>query len=185
MTKKVNPESSSEKLTAGIGKVSTAISNAYAAQAESGVNLTNLCKIAQTVFKGKAANSIDIKAIADKVAQLRGWTQASAGPRKSEVRKIVRHYRRIPEAVTAYRKKGATFSWHDAMRLLTCLNKEPALRPALALMAAGNSNRAKQTPLKVIGSAISRVMNIDTKATKLVAFQDALESLCEQHEIGW
>ncbi len=183
MTKKDNKPA--EKLTAGIGAVSTAISKAYEAQAVSGVNLTNLCKIAARVFKGRKPNSNDIKAIADKVAQLRGWTQASAGPRKSEVRKIVRHYPRIPEAVAAYRKTHDTFSWHTAMRLLTCLNKEPALRPALMLMDASNATAKAQKPAKVVGTAVSRIMNVDTKATRIVAFQNALESLCEKHEIDW
>ncbi len=70
------------------------------------------------------------------------------------------------------------------MRLITCLHREPALNKALALMNA--SNEAKViTPLKACGSAVSRIMNIDTSAAKIVAFQNALEALAEKHSINW
>lgn len=172
-------------VSAGIGKVSTAIAAAYGKHASSGEFLTSVCKICDSVFGGKPASSIDQKRVASDVARLRAWTKASEGPRKSEVRKLVRNYARFEEAAAAYRKTSDTFSFHTAMRLLTCLNKEPALKPALALMVASNVTKAKAKPLKVIGTAVSRIMNIDTKASKVVGFQTALEKLCEAHSIDW
>ena len=106
------------------------------------------------------------------------------GPRKSEVRKIVRQYPRIAEAVKAYTATHDNFTWHTAMRLITCLTREPALNQALALMDASNSAR-ETTPIKACGTAVSRIMNLDTTAKRIVAFQNGLESLAEKHGIDW
>ena len=173
------------KTTVGISKVANAIAKAYATQAESGNVITQVCKVAAQVFKGKDANTSDLREIARTVAELRGWTPASAGPRMSEVRKIVRNYKRIPEAVTAYLRKHDTFSWHTAMRLMTCLNAEPALNQALKRMDKSNVAKALAKPGKVIASAISRIMNVDTRSANIVSFQTALESLCEKHNVDW
>ncbi|MEE8538554.1 MAG: hypothetical protein V3S54_01970 [Woeseiaceae bacterium] len=173
------------KATVGISKVANAIAKAYATQAESGNVITQVCKVAAQVFKGKDANTTDLKEIAKGVARQRGWTPASAGPRMSEVRKIVRNYKRIPEAVTSYMRKHETFSWHTAMRLITCLNREPALNQALKLMDVGNAVKLAAKPAKVIALAVSRIMNVDTRSTSIVNFQTALESLAEKHGVNW
>lgn len=173
------------KATAGISKVANAIAKAYATQAGSGNVITQVCKIAASVFRGKDANSTDLKEIASSVARQRGWSPASAGPRMSEVRKIVRNYKRMPEAVAAYLSKHESFSWHDAMRLLTCLNREPSNVIALRLMDKSNTSKQAGRPQKVIGLAISRIMNVDTRTAKIVGFQSALETLCETHDILW
>lgn len=173
------------KATAGISKIANAIAKAYATNDSSGNVITHVCKIAAQVFKGKDANSTDLKEIAASVARQRGWTPASAGPRMSEVKKIVKQYQRIPEAVKAYTRNGKAFTWHTAMRLITCLNREPALRPALSLMDSSSKAKEAARPAKVIALAVSRIMNIDTRASKLVSFQSALEGLCETHEINW
>ncbi len=106
-------------------------------------------------------------------------------PRKSEVRKIVRQYPRIAEAVDRYADTHDSFTWHTAMRLITCLHREPALNKALALMDASNS--AKEiTPIKACGSAVSRIMNLDVRGgSRIGEFQSALESLCDTHNINW
>ena len=173
------------KATVGISKVANAIAKAYATQAESGNVITQVCKVAAQVFKGKDANSTDLKEIAKGVARQRGWTPASAGPRMSEVRKIVRNYKRIPEAVTNYMRKHETFSWHTAMRLITCLNREPALNQALKLMDVSNAAKQLAKPAKVIALAVSRIMNVDTRAPKIVNFQTALEALAEKYGVNW
>lgn len=173
------------KPTPGISKVANAIAKAYATQAGSGNVITQVCKIAASVFKSKDANSTDLKEIATSVARQRGWSPASSGPRMSEVRKIVRNYKRMPEAVTAYLNKHESFSWHDAMRLLTCLNREPSNAIALRLMDKSNATKQAARPAKVIGLAVSRIMNVDSRTAKIVGFQEALESLCESHDILW
>ena len=168
----------------GASKVAAAIAKVYGVVAQNGNVITQSVTSAQQVYKGAKIPKADLSAIADTVARLRGWTPASAGPRKSEVRKILRVYTRLPEAIQAYAKKHDSFTWHTAVKLARCLNREPALKQALALM--DQKSEAKEiTPLKAVGNAVSKIMNLDTRAAKIMGFQDALESLCETHGIDW
>lgn len=174
----------SEKCTAGIAAVGVAIAKAYGKQAISGELLDTVITVCERIFGGNPANSIDQKRVAEDVARIQGWTKASEGPRKSEVRKIVRNYNRFGEAAAAYKAKHDTFTWHTAMKLLTCLNKEKTLSKALALMTPAQAN-VKVQPMKVMGNAISKIMNLESKAAKVVEFQDALETLCRKQDIDW
>jgi len=176
-------DKSSEKCTAGIAAVGVAIAKAYGKQAISGELLDTVITVCDRIFNGNPANSIDQKRVAEDVARIQGWTKASEGPRKSEVRKIVRNYNRFGEAADAYRAKHDSFTWHTAMKLLTCLNKEKTLSKALALMVGKETAAPK--PMKVMGNAISKIMNLESKAAKVVAFQDALETLCRKQDIDW
>lgn len=173
----------SEKCTAGIAAVGVAIAKAYGKQAISGELLDTVITVCERIFGGNPANSIDQKRVAEDVARIQGWTKASEGPRKSEVRKIVRNYNRFGEAALAYKAKHDTFTWHTAMKLLTCLNKEKTLSKVLALMVGREAVAPK--PMKVMGNAISKIMNLESKAAKVVEFQDALETLCRKQDIDW
>lgn len=172
------------KVSKGATRVANAISTVLGKVAKQGNVVTQCVSTLASVYGGKPVPKQDVNAIANTVARLRGWSSASMGPRKSEVRKIVRQYPRIAEAVKAYTATHDNFTWHTAMRLITCLHREPALNQALALMNASNS--AKEiTPIKACGTAVSRIMNLDTTASKIVAFQNGLESLAEKHGINW
>lgn len=178
-------KASKEVLTKGVGKVSTAIANAYGKHAVTGDLLNSVCLICTDVFGGAPANSLDQKKIATDVARIRGWTKASEGPRKSEVRKMVRNYPRFIEAAEKYRETHDNFPWGVAMRLLTCLNREPSLGKALGLMDVGASSREAQKPGKVMAAAISKIMNIDSKASKIVDIQAGLAALCIKCDVDW
>lgn len=172
------------KVSRGATKVANTIAKVFGAVAKQGNVITQCVTSLVQVYGGNAVPKQDVNAIADTVARLRGWSAASMGPRKSEVRKIVRQYPRIAEAVDKYTDSHDSFTWHTAMRLITCLHREPALNKALALMDA--SNAAKEiSPIKACGTAVSRIMNLDTRSAKLTDFQNALETLCEKHSIDW
>lgn len=177
-------ESPAEKCSAGIASVGVAIAKAYGKQAISGELLDTIVTVCTKIFKGKPANSADQKRVAEDVARIRGWTSASAGPRKSEVKKMVLVYHRFDEAATAYRKTHDNFTWGVAMRLLTCLRKEKTLSKVLALMAAGNQAREIE-PMKAIELAVSKLMNLASRKKSVVEFQDALETLCRKQDIDW
>lgn len=172
------------KVSKGASKVAAAIAKVYGVVAQGGNVITQCVTSAQSVYKGADIPKRDLSVIADTVARLRNWTPASAGPRKSEVRKILRVYTRLPEAIKAYTAKHDSFTWHTAVKLARCLNREPALRCALALMDA-SSKAAKVTPMKALSQQVSRIMNIDTTTAKVVKFQDSLERLCEAQGIDW
>ncbi len=174
-TKKTEPS-----LATGIGKVSTAIANVYGSLAKSGNIVTQVCKTCATVFKGKPATKAELKHVAEGVARLQGWSDKSAGPRKSEVRKIVRNYMALPEAVELVKVKTDTFSWHDAMRLSTQLNNDAhTTRQAVNAFFKG-SKKQKPTAMKQLEAALKRAMSIDSEASKIVSAQDAILSFCNE-----
>lgn len=174
-----------EKVQVGIGKVSAALSSAFSSQAATGDFIVTVCKICAIVFDGKPANSISIIKVADDVCRLQGWSKASEGPRKSECRKIVRNYATFEDAAVAYRKTHTNFSWGTAMRLLTCLNKEPVQKHALKLMDKKESAVAEVKPIKIATAAVKKIMAIKSRAAKIVALQEGIEELCTELEIEW
>lgn len=166
------------KLAKAIAKVSSAISDVYGSLAKSGNVVTQVCKTCNTVFGGKPATKAELKHVAESVARLQGWSDKSSGPRKSEVRKIVRNYIALPEAVTMVKAKSDTFSWHDAMRLATQLNND-AYNVRQAVNAFHSRKpKDKPTALKQLERALGRVMAIDSGAAKVIAAQDAVLELC-------
>jgi hypothetical protein len=171
----------------GAAKVASAIAKVFETVSKQGNIITQCVSSVTSVYKGKPVPSTDIAFIANNVARLRGWSKGSEGPRKSEVRKIVRNYTRIPEAMQKVGAADGNFTWHDAMRLLTALNAEPALGKAvLRFNAKGPVTKATSaTPTKVLGQAVSKIMNLDTRAVKITKFQEALETLCDSHGIDW
>ena len=172
-----------DKLVAGIGKVSNAIADAFGKQAKSGNIVTQVCKTCATVFNGRAATDAELKHIAESVTRIQGWSEKSAGPRKSEVRKIVRNYRTLPEAVALLAKKSDTFSWHDAMRLLTQLNNDNNnVKQAVAAMVSNNATR-KPSAIRQLEAALKRAMSIESEASKVVAAQEGIMALCAKLDI--
>lgn len=172
------------KVSKGATKVAGAIAKVFETVSKQGNILTQCVSSVSSVYRGKPVPAQDIAFIANNVARIRGWSSASAGPRKSEVRKIVRNYTRLPEAMQKIGAANGNFTWHDAMRLLTCLNAEPALGKALARFSTKTTAKIV-TPLKALGTAVSKIMNLDTRASKITKFQTDLEHLCVTHGIDW
>ena len=168
------------KLATGIGKVSAAIAGVYGSLAKSGNIVTQVCKTCATVFRGKPATKAELKHVAENVARLQGWSDKSAGPRKSEVRKIVRNYLAMPEAVELVRRKTSTFSWHDAMRLATQLNND-GHNTRQAVKAYFNSTaKPKASAIRQLEAALKRAMSIDSEVVKIVGAQDARLEFCNK-----
>jgi len=179
-------EKSSEKQTAGIASVGVAIADAYSKQAKSGELLNTVVAICTRIFKGNPAHANDQTRVADDVARIMQWSAASEGPRKSEVKKMVRVYHRFDEAATAYRKKNPSFTWGVAMRLLTCLGKEKTLKKVLALMAVSNGARPELKPLVAVGKACKRLINLDSVAgSKARLFQDAVQTAADTFGVNY
>ena len=167
----------------GAGKVAAAIAKVYGIVAQNGNVITQCVTSAMSVYKGADIPKRDLSAIADKVAMLRKWTPASSGPRKSEVRKILRVYPRLPEAITAYARKHDSFTWHTAVKLARCLGREPALNKALALMDSGPA-KPEASPLVLCGRACKRLISVNsTGGSKARKFQDAVQDIAEQMDI--
>ena len=173
------------KVAKGASKVASAISKVLDTVSKQGNIITQCVTSVRQVYKGKAVPEADERFIANSVARLRKWSAKSAGPRKSEVRKMVRHYTRLPEAMQKVGAADGNFTWHDAMRLLTCLNAEPALTKAVARFNT-KPTAASVTPLKGVGSACKRLINLDSVAgSKARLFQDAVQTLADTHGIDY
>jgi len=163
----------------GAGKVASAIAKVYESIDSGGNILTQVCKSAAQVYKGAVIPKPDLKFIAQNVARLREWTPASGQTRMSEVRKILRVYDRLPEAIAAYTSKHDTFTWHTAVKLARCLNREPSLKHALALMEV-KQKAAQVSPLQACGKACHRLINLETTGgSKARKFQDAVQDIAE------
>lgn len=173
------------KVNKGATKVANAIAKVYEIVGNQGNVVTQCVTSAMSVYKGAKVPKADLSFIADNVARIRSWTVMSAKVRKSEVRKILRVYDRLPEAIDAYTAKHDSFTWHTAVKLARCLDREPALRSALALMDAKSAS-VSITPAKALSAAIGRAMNVEARSgTSAAKFQIALEQLCETHNIDW
>ena len=169
----------------GANKLASAIAKVYESIDSGGNILTQVCKSATQVYGGDAIPTVDMKFITSTVARLRGWTPASGQTRMSEVRKVLRVYNRLPEAIAAYTAKHDGFTWHTAIKLARCLNREPALAPALRLMDA-KAKAAHVSPLQACGKACSRLINLETTGgSKARKFQDAVQDVAESMGIPY
>lgn len=180
----MNTKAEKQVVNRGAGKVATAVAKVYDTVENSGSVVTQCVTAARQVYRGKAIPKLDLSYIADNVARIRRWSAASLKQRKSEVRVVLRAYARLPEAIKLYTAKSQTFTWHDAIKLARCLGAEPSMIQALKRMNAKSASK-KTTPGSIIAAAVSRIMNAETGARSLVAFQTGLEALAEKHGVDW
>ena len=100
----------------------------------------------------------------------------------SEVRKIVRNYKTIPEAITAFNKKNGGVTWHEAMRLLTQLNKGLTVNQSVKAMVT-RAEVPKVKADKQIAALLTRISNVETRSPKIIAFRKALSALAAKHNL--
>lgn len=167
----------------GATKVASGIAKVFDTVSKQGNILTQCVTSVRSVYRGAEVPVVDERFIADNVARIRNWSKASEGPRKSEVRKIVRNYALIPEAMQLYQKKHDTFTWHTAMKLVTKLNGGNTPRQAVAAMVA-TSDSAPPNALKVFASCITRIVNLETRSQKIIAFRKDLSKLLDKHNLA-
>jgi len=166
----------------GASKVAATIAKVFDDVSKQGNIVTQCVSSVRSVYRGVEVPRIDEQFIADNVARIRGWSDKSAGPRKSEVRKIVRNYLKVDEAIAAYRKKSDTFTWHECMRLLTQLNKDQSIKQAVTACLV-TSAPAKIAAPKQLASLLARISNLETRSTKIIAFRQDLSKLIDKHNI--
>ena len=167
----------------GATKVAATISKVYDTVSKSGNIVTQCVSAVQQVYRGAEVPKADLAFIADNVARSRGWSSKSAQSRKSEVRKIVRNYLRIPEALKLYTAKVDSFTWHDAIKLTTQLNKDQTVRQAVSAMLSAPKAKAP-TAMSVFGASINRIKNIETRSKKIIAFRKDLTKLLDKHGLA-
>lgn len=135
-------------------------------------------------FQGETPSAKDIKEFADGVAELRDWSESSERARKSEVRNIVRHYARLPAAITAVTedKRCEGFTWHNAIKVARlCKDNKSDTALVRAYFEAKPSKRV--TPTQKINNALKVVTETTTTSAKYKGFQQALDKLLAKHGI--
>lgn len=169
-----------EKVNKGASKVASTIAKVFDTVSKQGNIITQCVTSVKAVYRGAEVPAMDERYIADAVARTRGWSPASAAARKSEVRKIVRNYLTIPEAVQLYAKKHAGLTWHQAMGLLTQLNK--GLTPRKAVLAMSVKAEAAVVPApKQIAALLTRISNVETRSQRIIKFRKDLSLLSAKH----
>ncbi len=169
-----------EQVNKGASKVASTIAKVFDTVSKQGNIITQCVTSVKAVYRGADVPVTDERFIADNVARIRGWSAASASARKSEVRKIVRNYLTIPEAVEMYVKKHGGLSWHQAMQLATQLNKGLTCRQAVLAMTT-KAEVPKVAAPKQIAALLTRISNIETRSSKIIAFRKDLSALVSKH----
>lgn len=166
----------------GATKVANTIAKVFDAVASGGNIVTQCVSSLRSVYRGAEVPTHEVKFIADNVARIRGWSDSSAGPRKSEVRKIVRNYLKLDEAIAMYRKKSESFTWHECMKLLTQLNKDQSLRQAVTACLVSAEPATVPAP-KRLSNLLTSISNIETRSAKIIAFRKDLSKLITKHGV--
>lgn len=137
--------------------------------------VTQCVKACASHFGNETPPKEDVADFANKVAELRGWSEKSANARKSEVRKVVRNHVRLESACKAVAAKGDTFTWHNAIKVARILNKNPKLSDAGVVKAFFESAPANHaTPKQKAMKSLKSFMEISTTAKDVVELQTAV-----------
>ena len=179
MTKQASDKPAVRK---GATKVANTIAKVFDTVASGGNVITQCVTSLKSVYRGAEVPTHEEQFIANQVARIRKWSDKSAVARKSEVRKIVRNYLKLDEAVDMYRKKSDTFTWHECMKLLTQLNKDQTTRQAVNACLTTAAPTKVPAP-KQIANLLTRISNVETRSAKIIAFRKDLAKLCEKHGI--
>ena len=185
MTKKVETKIS----LAAVNAVSKALSDAYDSMAKSGSLVHIVYTVCKKVYKRKAIPVADRKAILDKLALARKWTEASGRIRRNEADNIMKAYMVIPELSKKFAAKTPekAIAWHEVVKVCRAYNKLGKVDAAVkaALLATpkaipANKLTRKQAKAKVAAS----VKTILTMTGLEPKFRHALAELCETHKIN-
>lgn len=107
--------------------------SAYETAENTGSKLADVCKLANATYKGKEIPDEEAQAMAQMIADARGWSGDTSKVRRSEICKVFGVYNTLPEGITQVRDKHGSCNWRDALKLATCLKKsEGKLKEALA-----------------------------------------------------
>jgi len=164
----------------GAGKVAAAIAKVFDTVENNGSVITQCVTSAKSVYRGAEIPTVDLAYIADNVARIRSWTPTSINARKSEVRKILRAYRELPEAIEKFRKKSPTFTWHQAVKLARLLGQHSTINKAVAAMVQV-SEAARPNAMTQVLNCLTRIANVETRSQKVIAFRKDLNKLIAKH----
>jgi hypothetical protein len=168
-----------------VNAVAGAIANGLKTVNGTGSLLTQVCKVAHSMFKGKAIPSVDVAAILDDLSARMGWKGGTASVRRSEYKSVLVVYEKLGEAMAIFQKRAGKCTWHDGIALSRLLKKNTPTKSAQLHHKrpnAGNklSPADRGSAKKQVAVAVKRII----KMAKLEKpFRDALAELCGEYGI--
>ena len=175
------------EVTTGANEVATAVATALA-EIDNSANIVEQCVAsAMELYDGLEVPPQDLTYITDRVATIRKWSGSSLKVRKSEVRAIVRAYFELPDAMARYRKKCATFTWHEAVDLARALANNNWSIPSAVAQCLSKNKKKKQSnadPLKAFRRHVRAIQDIRTTRRNIIAFRKDLAALLKKHKLS-
>lgn len=167
-----------------VAAISTALARGLREVNGTGSLLTQVCKIAQSMFRGKAIPKLDLQAILDDLSARMGWKGATADVRRSEYKSVLVSYHMLPEAMREFEARMSRCSWHDGIALSRLL-KSNGVKAAVTKHASRGKAKASQP--KTSGDAKASAATAIKRVLKLPhlprAFLAQLRDLCGEYSI--
>ena len=173
-----------------VSAISGAIKSGLDTVNKTGSLLTQVCKVAQQMYRGKAIPKPDVEAILADLAARMGWKAERNGRasaldvRRSQYKCVLNSYHLLPEALDAYRARKGVCSWNDGIALARLLKSNNVSKAVSQHASRGKSKasapKSRGDAKAQAASAIKRVL----KLPKLErAFLEQLRSLCGEFGI--
>lgn len=107
-----------------VTRVGAALANAYGSIEMSASHLETVCKVAHEAFGGSDIAKDDETRIVERMVQERGdaWSEETATARKSEARRVLQCYTKLPEAIETVREDGPC-DWRGGLKLARLIVK--------------------------------------------------------------
>ena len=167
-----------------VNAISGAIARGLAEVNGTGSLLTQVCKIAQQMYRGKAIPKLDVQAILDDLSGRMGWKGATADVRRSEYKSVLAQYHLLPEAMTAFEAKANRCSWHDGIALSRLLKSNKVAAAVTKHASRGKSKAsAPKTSADAKASAASSIKRVLKLPHLPRAFLSQLRELCGEYSI--
>jgi len=163
--------------------VARALIAAYSTAETAGSMVDDVCKAAHRAYKGEAVPKADADAILNQLANARDWDGDIAQVRKSEAKQVLNAYSNLAETVATVKEKHGACSWHSAVKLARCLNKnEGSMKKAIAAFET-KGGESKGNPAGRTAGALKAWYKI-AKADKKAAIAKAYELLGLKGELA-
>jgi hypothetical protein len=183
-----------QSIEAPVVKVNHNAVNAIAGAIKSGLDTVNksgsllytVCKVAQSMYRGKPIPKVDVAAILNDLVQRMGWKGATADVRRSEYKSVLSGYNTLGEAMETYRSLKGACTWNDGIALSRLLKSNAPNKAARMHAKRGNGSqsavpKSRGDAKALAAKAIKRVL----KLPKLEGgFLQALRDLCSEYSIN-
>lgn len=167
-----------------VNAISGAITRGLREVNGTGSLLTQVCKVAQSMYRGKAIPKIDVAAILDDLAQRMGWKGDASNVRRSEYKSVLAQYHVLPEAMAALVARQGRCTWHDGIALSRLLKSGGVAKAVSQHAKRGKSKgAAPKTSGDAKASAASKIKAVLKLPHLPRAFLAQLRDLCGEYSI--